>query len=161
MNFVNADMISAGLSPLKPESVAIEASRVFLSRLRELIARRVNFAFETTLAGQAYTGLLQRMRDKGYRIHLLFLWVPSPELALRRVADRVRKGGHNVPEKDVRRRFSRGLRNLFSVYKDLCDVIAIFDNSSAHPRLITVLGSRADIVLDVVAYERICQQGAA
>ena len=115
VNFVNADMISAGLSPLKPESAALEASRVFLRRIRELADEGVDFAFETTLAGQAYAGLLQRMRDSGYRVHLLFLWIPSPELALRRVADRVRKGGHNIPEQDVRRRFSRGLRNLFSV----------------------------------------------
>lgn len=146
-NFVNADLVAAGVSPLDPESVAVEAGRIFLARIRELANRRTDFAFETTLSGRSYVNLLSELRTAGYRIHLLFLWLPSVDLALKRVADRVRKGGHNIPAEAVRRRFKRGVHNLFNLYRGLCDLIVIYDNSTAEPRLVaTIAGARTTVV---------------
>jgi predicted ABC-type ATPase len=147
VNFINADLIAAGVSPLDPESVAAEAGRIFLARIRELTDRRTDFAFETTLSGRSYVSLLSELRAAGYRIHLFFLWLPSVELALKRVADRVRKGGHNIPAETVGRRFKRGIHNLFNLYRGLCDLIVIYDNSTAEPRLVaTVVGSKTTVV---------------
>jgi len=147
VNFINADLIAAGVSPLKPESVAVEAGRIFLARIRELANRRTDFAFETTLSGKRHVNLLSGLRTAGYRIHLFFLWLPSVELALKRVADRVRQGGHDIPAETVGRRFKRGVNNLFNLYRGLCDLIVIYDNSTAEPRLVaTVAGSRTTMV---------------
>ena len=107
--FVNADLIAAGLSPFNPEGRAIQAGRLMLERVEALARTRVDFGFETTLAGRGYISLLRRLKDSGYRIHVFFLWLPSVEMALARVRDRVLAGGHSVPEEVVRRRFSRGL----------------------------------------------------
>ena len=158
-HFVNADMIASGLSPLKPDVAALDASRVFLDRIREMAVRRNDFAFETTLSGKTYVKLFRDMREMGYRIYILFLWLPSAELAILRVAGRVRKGGHNVPADDIRRRFGRGLQNPFGVYKKLCDELVIFDNSSHTPRLVAVLSKAEEIILDSDTYNSICQQG--
>jgi predicted ABC-type ATPase len=146
-NFINADLIAAGVSPLNPESVAPEAGRIFLARIRELARQRVDFAFETTLSGRSCVNLLSDLRNAGYRIHLFFLWLPSLDLALKRVADRVRKGGHNVPAETIGRRFKRGIHNLFNLYRGLCDLIVIYDNSTVEPRLAaTIAGSRTTVV---------------
>ena len=142
-NFINADLIAAGVSPLKPASVAAAAGRIFLARIRELTSQRVDFAFETTLSGRSYVNLLSDLRSAGYHIHLFFLWLPSLDLAVKRVADRVRKGGHDIPAEIVGRRFKRGIHNLFNLYRGLCDLIVIYDNSTAEPRLVaTIMGSR-------------------
>ncbi len=147
INFVNADLIAAGLSPLDTDSVAIEAGRIFLGRIHELIHRRIDFAFETTLSGKSYIKLLSKLRSAGYRVNLFFLWLPSIDLALKRVADRVRKGGHNIPAKTISRRFKRGIQNLFSQYCELCDLIVVYDNSTAEPRLVaTIAGSKTKVV---------------
>jgi len=147
VNFVNADLIAAGVSPLNPVLVNAEAGRIFLARIRELIHQRVDFAFETTLSGRSYVNLLSELRSAGYRIHLFFLWLPSIDLALKRVADRVRKGGHNVPVETIGRRFKRGIHNLFNLYRGLCDLIVIYDNSTAEPRLVaTIVGSKTTVV---------------
>jgi len=134
--FVNADLIAGWLSPFSAAGAAIEAGRIMLRRVSELSAQRRDFAFETTLSGRGYLSLFRRMKRRGYRIHLLYLWLPSAELAVQRVQDRVRHGGHNVPEPDVRRRFGRGLRNLFSEYRPLLDAWTILDNSGEEPKLI-------------------------
>jgi predicted ABC-type ATPase len=120
-NFVNADLISSGLSPFSPESVALRSGKRMLEQIRLLSERRMDFGFETTLAGKTYVSLIKKLHGSGYETHLFFLWLRDVDLALGRVAERVRKGGHDVPEHVVRRRYDRGLYNLFHVYKDLLD----------------------------------------
>ncbi len=135
--FVNADTIAQGLSAYRPESAAITAGRVMLDRLRFLVRERRDFAFETTLAGRGHARWLQDLRTASYRAHLLFLALPAPELAVARVAERVRQGGHDVPEAVVRRRFLAGLRNSFEVYRTVVDGWHMYDNSTVTgPRLI-------------------------
>ena len=117
--------------------MAIAAGRLMLGRIRALGAARVGFAFETTLASRTFAPRLARLRKSGYRFHLAFLSLPSPDLAVARVAERVRAGGHDVPEPVIRRRFVSGLWNLFRLYLDLADTWQVFDNSAlAAPRLI-------------------------
>lgn len=127
--FVNADAIAAGLSAFRPSSVAFAAGRVMLERIDDLARARRDFAFETTLANRSFGPWLARLRESGYRAHLAFLALPSAEMAVARVAERVRLGGHDVPEDVVRRRFERGLRNFFALYRDLVDTWQVRDNS--------------------------------
>lgn len=158
--FVNADLIAAGLSPFNPESLAIEAGRLMLERIATLAGSGVDFGFETTLAGRGHRSLLTGLRDEGYLVHLFFLWLPTVDLALERVHDRVLSGGHFVPEETVRRRFSRGLSNLFHLYDQGVDESLIFDNSGRFPRLVASrIGDRPTDVLDEVTFNRI-QAGA-
>ncbi|MFH1995609.1 MAG: zeta toxin family protein [Candidatus Omnitrophota bacterium] len=135
-NFVNADLIAKGLAPFEPRSAAIKAGKLVLQQINEFAERGVDFAFETTLSGKSYVSLLSALKMKGYALHLFFLWLPSPELAIARIKDRVSEGGHNVPAEDVRRRFVRGINNFFKLYKSLFDTWMLFDNSRAKPLLI-------------------------
>lgn len=145
---VNADAIAAGLSAFRPEDVAITAGRVMLTRLRELARRRADFAFETTLASRTFAPWLTTLRGEGYRVSLLYLWLSSPELAIRRVALRVRLGGHAVPEDVIRRRFARGMSNFFKVYRPLADRWQVVDMSSAvAPRPVAVGHGMCDDVI--------------
>ena len=130
--FVNADVIAQGISGFHPEGVAIQAGRVMLARLKELAQHRISFSLETTLAAKSYANWLRELRTDGYQSHLIFLWLPSPEAAIARVADRVSRGGHNVPEETIRRRYFLGLRNLFRIYLPLVDTWTVFDNSQPH-----------------------------
>jgi predicted ABC-type ATPase len=132
--FVNADAIAAGLSAFRPESVAIAAGRIMLARMRQLADARENFAFETTLASRSFVPWLTRLQRTGYRVHLLFLWLSSAELAVRRVGERVRFGGHDVSPKIVRRRYRAGLLNFFQLYLPMADGWQLFDNSATGPR---------------------------
>jgi predicted ABC-type ATPase len=135
--FVNADTIAQGLSAYRPEAAAVTAGKVMLERLRTLADLRRDFAFETTLSGRSHARWLRELQAAGYRTHLIFLSLPSADLAVARVADRVRRGGHHVPDDVVRRRFGAGLKNLFSVYMDAVDAWAIYDNADVEsPRLI-------------------------
>mgnify|MGYP002623217875 CR=1 FL=1 len=135
--FVNADAIAQGLSAFHPEGVAFHAGRTMLERIRLLARERATFAFETTLATRSFAPWLTSLRRSGYRSHMFFLWLPSEELALARVAARVRMGGHDVPEDVVRRRFRRGLRNLLGLYAGIVDTWQVLDNSEpAGPRLV-------------------------
>lgn len=127
--FLNADEIAHGLSPLHPESVSLSASKLMLTRLEELLTANKSFAFETTASGTNYVKHLKRARGQGYKIHLLFLWLSSPDLAVMRVAKRVSLGGHNIPEDSVRRRYYAGLKNLINYYLPLSDSALILDNS--------------------------------
>ena len=136
VNFVNADLIASGLSPLRPELAARAAGRLVLAELDRLAKARADFAFESTLSGIGYVARLKRWRAAGYRIEMVFLHLPSPRLALRRIAARVKQGGHNVPRADVLRRFARGWKNFQTVYRPLADAWAVYDNSGANPRLI-------------------------
>jgi predicted ABC-type ATPase len=136
MHFVNADLIASGLSPLRPELAAIAAGRLFLIELNRLASLRVDFAFETTLSGLGYLKYLQRWKIAGYSIQIIFLYLSSPRLALRRIAARVKQGGHNVPRADVMRRFARGWHNFQTAYRPLADTWAVYDNSGTTPRLL-------------------------
>ena len=134
--FVNADEIARGLSPFNPEGVAIEAGRLMLHRIDELLSTGATFAIETTLATRSYINLIQKAKDEGYIVTLLFFWLHTPELALQRVAERVRLGGHNIPEDTLRRRYILGLSNLFNLFIDKVDRWIIQDNSDS--RLIPI-----------------------
>ena len=131
--FVNADLIAAGLSPFRPDSVAVKACRIMLSRIREHAARGESFALETTLSGHTYAKFIPRWREQGYRVTLFFLRLPTPEAAVTRVRQRVTEGGHDVPEMVARRRFHAGRHNWESVYKGLVDEWAEYDNSGHTP----------------------------
>jgi predicted ABC-type ATPase len=127
--FVNADEIARGLSGFHPEGAALPAGRIMLARLKELAANRMSFAFETTLAAKSYAAWIADLKKTGYHFHLFFFWLPSPEMAVARVQDRVRKGGHNVPPETIKRRYSAGLFNFFNLYRPLADTWKVFDNS--------------------------------
>jgi predicted ABC-type ATPase len=127
--FVNADTIASGLSAFRPEAVAMSAGRIMIGRMRQLAAAREDFAFETTLASRSFLPWLGRLQQTGYCVHLLFLWLCSADLAVNRVAERVRLGGHDVPAAIIRRRYSAGLENLFRFYLPLVDGWQLFDNS--------------------------------
>jgi predicted ABC-type ATPase len=134
--FLNADLIAAGLSPFAPEAQNVRAGRLLLERIRELADERADFGFETTLSGRTYVKLLGDMKASGYRVVLFFLWLPSAEMALARVENRARQGGHNVPAEDVRRRFGTGVRNLFRLYRPILDGWWLYDASRLPPKLI-------------------------
>jgi predicted ABC-type ATPase len=136
VHFVNADLIASGLSPLKPEIAAIAAARMVLGELDRLVADRADFAFETALSGLTYLRRLKSWKRAGYRIDIVYLKLSSSRLALRRVAARVRQGGHNVPQADVLRRFVRGWDNFQRVYRSLADSWAVYDNSGRAPQLL-------------------------
>lgn len=137
VNFVNADLIAQGLAPFEPRAAAIKAGKLVLQQIREYADRGADFAFETTLSGKSYVSLLTDLKAKGYSLHLFFLWIPTPELAIARIKDRVAEGGHYVPAEDVRRRFVRGISNFFALYESLLDSWMLFDNSKAKPVLIS------------------------
>jgi predicted ABC-type ATPase len=128
--FVNADNIAAGLSPFNPESVAVEAGRIMLHRIKELMADSVDFAIETTLATRSYAGLVKKAQSVGYKVTLIYIWLSTPELAQQRVAERVKNGGHNIPPDVVERRYYKGVWNLFHLFMPICDTWIVADNSN-------------------------------
>ena len=154
--FVNADEIARGLSPFNPGGVAIEAGKLMLSRINELLERNATFAVETTLATRSYTNLVRRAHRQGYRVSLLYFWLSSPELAMQRVAERVSKGGHDIPVSTIRRRYTAGINNLFKLFIPAVDYWAIFDNSEPPRRKVAVGGSNARTeIFDQKLYEMI------
>ncbi|MGH8426053.1 MAG: zeta toxin family protein [Pseudomonas fluorescens] len=136
LNFVNADLIAGGLSPLKPELAAIAAGRLVLKEVDRLVEQRADFAFESTLSGVGYVSRLRQMKQSGYHIEIIYLKIVSLRLAVNRINSRVRQGGHNVPNSDVRRRFTRSWQNFENHYRPLADAWAIYDNSTRPPKLI-------------------------
>jgi predicted ABC-type ATPase len=135
-HFVNADLLAAGLSPLKPELAVFKAGKIFLGELDRLAKARQDFAFESTLSGLTYLSRIKRWKAAGYRIEIAFLRVSSAPLLLRRIAVRIRQGGHHVPRADVLRRFIRGWKNFETAYKPLADMWEVYDNSGASPVLL-------------------------
>lgn len=129
--FVNADEIAKGLSPFKPEEVAIEAGKLMLQRIETLLDRRETFAIETTLATKSYQTLVKRAKQMGYIVFLLFFWLPSPEIAEQRVKLRVASGGHDIPKDVIHRRYWRGLENLFNIFIPIVDNWSLYDNSNS------------------------------
>ena len=145
--FVNADLIAEGLAAFDPAGAALTAGKVMLRRIRDLASSRTTFAFETTLAGSSHARWLTELIQKGYLFHIVFLWLPSPEFALERVTDRVRRGGHAVPERTVRRRFHAGLKNFFSLYRPMADTWRILDNSGTPPPSLVAAGRGEAVTL--------------
>jgi predicted ABC-type ATPase len=152
VDFINADLIARGLSPFDVERAATAAGRIALERFSELAAARRDFAIETTLSGRAYAARLRRLQAGGYALHLFFLWIPDPALAIQRIRQRVRLGGHNVPPEVVRRRYQRTLENLTRVYWPMVDYGQIIDNSGAEPRPIAEKAGAHVAIFDASLY---------
>lgn len=150
--YVNADGIASGLSQFRPESVAINAGRAMLARIQELFKQKKSFAFETTLASRSFVILLKKCKQAGYTTSIIFLWLQSPELAIKRVAIRVKNGGHSIQETTVRRRYKKGIENFFKLYMPITDNWTIYDNSYAKPELIArkITGKKIEIIKESV-----------
>lgn len=155
VNFINPDLIAGGLSPFDPERAMARAGRLVLEEIGNRIAGRQDFAFETTLSGLTYLRHIRSMRVQNYGVHMFYLWIPSAEMAIERVRDRVENGGHNVPESAVRRRYTRTLRNLFTLYRPLLDSLHFFDNSTDEPQLVFHDKHGTTTVINRELYERI------
>jgi predicted ABC-type ATPase len=154
--FVNADEIARGLSPFQPETVAIQAGRIMLNRIQELLKQKKEFGFETTLATKSYIGLIDQAKELGYKVVLIYFWLESVELAKARVKARVEKGGHNIPELVIERRYYSGVKNFFGLYKDSVDRWMIYDNSKAAPVTIAIGNSTmAFSVINVDLWQKI------
>jgi predicted ABC-type ATPase len=136
VNFLNADYLAFGLSPLSPEIAAMKAGRLLLTEFKSLVARKETFALESTLSGKTYLRLLRDAKRSSFRIYLHYLWLPTSAIAIARVRERVTKGGHNVPVVDIKRRFGRSLRHLVSDYAPLADRWAVWNNESSPPVLL-------------------------
>ena len=114
---MNADLIAAGLSPFSPSNISIKAGKLLLTEIDSFISHKIDFAFETTLAGKTYVNLIKEAKSKGYFVHIFFLWIPNMHLAKERIKQRVKQGGHHVPDADVKRRLDRSLKNFFDLYR--------------------------------------------
>lgn len=150
-NFVNADEIARGLSPFAPETVSLQAGRIMLQRIEELLSQRVDFAIETTLATRSYVQLIRRAQALGYKVHLIFFFLENEEQAIQRVAQRVSNGGHNIPEEDIRRRFKRGIYNLINIYMPICEVVYVLNNNYIPAKLVV---QKSQQVGDMHIYEK-------
>jgi predicted ABC-type ATPase len=149
VEFVNADDIARGLSAFRPESVALLAGRMMLKRLDELARQRVDFAFETTLSSRSFAPWLRERQAEGFDVHLLYLWLPSPDLAVARVAARVQAGGHGLAETDIRRRYWRGKDNFLELFMPLANTWEVYDNSESEPRLVAFGGQTESMTITV------------
>jgi len=136
IHFVNADLIATGLSPFQPRMAAIQARRLLLSEIDRLAATGVDFAIESTLSGLGYISRLKNWKQRGYRVEVIYLTLPSPEVALRRIALRVQQGGHGIPKADVVRRFQRSWINFQKLYKPMADAWLVYDDSEDKPQFI-------------------------
>jgi predicted ABC-type ATPase len=134
--FINADLIAAGLAPFAPETAAVKAGRLMLAEMAECTARGDSFAVETTLSGLAYLRHIRQWRQQGYHVSLFFLALPSADVAVARVAERVKQGGHHIPEDVIRRRFAAGRHHFDHHYHSLVHAWALYDNSGAAPALL-------------------------
>jgi predicted ABC-type ATPase len=141
-DFINVDLIAAGLSPFNPDRAAIQAGRLMLSEIERRVRKGESFAFETTLSGHLYARMIPRWRSARYRVRLIFLGLPDAKMAISRVAMRVAQGGHNVNSTVIRRRFDAGLRNFQDVYIHLVDTWEWYDNSGSTPKLISARSNR-------------------
>ncbi|HXD96687.1 MAG TPA: zeta toxin family protein [Candidatus Acidoferrum sp.] len=144
--FVDADLLARSLA--LSETAPLTAGRAMLRRLDELTRARQSFGFETTLASRSFAPRIRRLRRSGYECHLVFLWLPAADLAVARVADRVRLGGHDVPEETIRRRYRSGLRNFFHLYQALTTTWRMYDNSTHQPRLIASGAGRETLTVN-------------
>jgi predicted ABC-type ATPase len=146
--FVNADEIARGLSPFQPEKVSFKAGRIMLERINELLESKENFAFETTLATKSYKSILLLARERGYNVTILFFWLQNVDLAIERVKTRVLEGGHHIETDVIKRRYKRGIKNLFEIYLPIADEVMIFDNSEGKHDLIAekIIDAEIDVL---------------
>lgn len=158
--FVNADVIAQGLSGFSPASAALEAGRIMLNRLDELAQARVDFAFESTLAGRSVRGRLLDLIARGYAVHLFYLWLPSPDMAVERVRHRVKAGGHDVPEVVIRRRFWRSLVNFDHLYRPIVTSWQLLDAGRLPERPLVAQGgeSARTTIIDEDTWNRVRRQ---
>lgn len=156
--YINADEIARGLSPFHPESVPIEAGKLMIQRIGDLMKRGVTFAVETTLSTHSYVNLIKRAHKGGYKVELIFLWLSSPDVAVERVAHRVQEGGHNIPEDVIRRRYAAGIRNLVEVYSSIVDRWLLIDNNAASVVVAETVNGQAT-VFDLDRYNKIFSHG--
>jgi predicted ABC-type ATPase len=147
--FVNADEIAKGLSPFNPESAAIQAGRLMLERINRLILNGQDFAFETTLATKSYRNFVKKAKENGYQVTLLFFWLRTSDLAVRRVETRVKEGGHNIPEEVIRRRYENGLKNFFGIFESIVDEWMFIDNSGEPYEILARKNSEGKIVKNI------------
>ena len=145
--FVNADEIAKGLSPFQPDKVAVEAGRIMISRINNLLEDELSFAFETTLATKSYKNKILLAKNKGYNVTLLFFWLQTIDLAKERVATRVLEGGHDIPKDVIQRRYINGIKNLFSIYIPIVDELMIFDNSQMKSELIASKSTMSSLIV--------------
>ena len=154
--FVNADEIARGLSPFNPDSMAIEAGRLMLKRIDELLLVGKNFAIETTLATRSYAKLVERAHRQGYVVHLVYFWLSSPQLSKERVASRVSQGGHNIPPDVIQRRYDLGIRNLLEIFIPIVDGWLIVDNSELTQAIVAEGGMNVQtIVYNEILFSKI------
>lgn len=153
-NFVNADLIAYGISPLDSLAVQFDAGKMFLNELHKNIKKRVDFAFETTLAGRSYINLLKELKSNGWHIVLFFLWIPDADFSRDRVRQRVQDGGHDIPEDAIYRRYPRIMYNLIHDYMPLCSKISCYDNSNPEPILVFEQDENGHDILNKDIYQR-------
>ncbi len=151
--FVNADEIAKGLSPFHPEEMAIEAGKLMLKRIDTLLAAGKSFAIETTLATRTYKTLVQRAKEAGYQVTLLFFWLPSPEMARMRVASRVASGGHDIPSDVINHRYWLGLINLFEIFVPIVDLWSLYDNGDKIKPIV-----ERNVIIDHIQLSKIKEQ---
>lgn len=157
-NFVNADLIAAGLSPLAPETELLAATRLFLREIENRIQARQNFAFETTLSGRSYLKLIKRLHVEGWRVELIYLALPNVEMSRLRVAERVNHGGHNIPLPDIERRFPRSLRNLLNEFSFVADRTQCFMNDGISPQPVFEQQGETREILNSELFEQLTQE---
>ena len=154
--FVNADEIAKGLSPFNPESVAIEAGRLMLQRIQELLRMNETFSIETTLATKSYRNLINEAHNQGYQVKLIFFWLDTPETAINRVAQRVNEGGHNIPTETIIRRYHAGIDNFFRIYMDLVDYWLLLNNTTGTCEYVAEGGEKMDtVIFDLETFNKI------
>ncbi len=157
-HFVNADLIAQGLSPFAPQQAAVKAGKLVLEQIKDLVNKNVDFGFETTLSGKTYQKHFKALKDNGYKLHLFFLWIPGPQLAIARVKDRVEQGGHNVPIKDIKRRFDRSIEKFFQQYRLLVDKWMLFNNARIEPELLAKKTNNHIDVINKELFEKIIRE---
>lgn len=154
--FVNADEIAKGLSPFQPGKAALEAGRIMLNRINELISQGVDFSFETTLASKSHLTRIKKAQKEGYLVTMLFFWLRDVELAKERVQMRINEGGHSIPEATIIRRYYSGIKNLFGIYLPVCDNVMLLDNSNNTPTFVMQrIKGEMPLILDADAYHQI------
>jgi predicted ABC-type ATPase len=157
-NFINADLIAQGISPFAPEAAAFRAGKIVLAEFRRFAERGEDFGFETTLSGRTYFRNLAELKSRGYRLHIFFLLLANADVAVSRIRGRVLKGGHNVPEADVRRRFERSLRNFIHLYRPIGDSWMLFDSMLSPPAMLARgEGGRLEVI-DETSYNGVVSQ---
>ena len=157
-NFINSDFIAQGLSPFSPGQVAIKAGKLVLQQIKEFTQRNVDFGFETTLAGKTYLRYFQDLKEKGYKLHLFFLWIPDAEFSRSRVRERAKSGGHDIPDETICRRYPRVIHNFVKIYIPLCDKVVCYSNSGLKPIPVFEQDGRRRNIFIPDIYERILRQ---